>query len=213
MPLRQTSWRAESTGRASPGPVPTSFARGCHGFSPIGTAGASKNPRDRETALHVLPLLHPCVEGVELKRSEVMNTSYKQLTRSTSDRMIAGVCAGLGQYTNIDPTVIRLERGTVVLPDRPRCHRRLLDHGTHRPRGRRPPDAVVPGQSGRYARTTNKSKAEAAHVRRLCRLSAELAALPRHGDKHVFQRGLAGIDAGHRQTGFCQRLLQRTALQ
>ena len=37
-----------------------------------------------------------------------MNTDYKQLTRSTSDRMIAGVCAGLGDYLNIDPTVVRL---------------------------------------------------------------------------------------------------------
>jgi phage shock protein C len=37
-----------------------------------------------------------------------MNTNYKQLTRSTSDRMIAGVCAGLGEYLNIDPTVVRL---------------------------------------------------------------------------------------------------------
>ncbi len=37
-----------------------------------------------------------------------MNTGYKQLTRSTTDRMIAGVCGGLGKYTNIDPTVIRL---------------------------------------------------------------------------------------------------------
>jgi phage shock protein C len=37
-----------------------------------------------------------------------MSTDYKQLTRSTSDRMIAGVCAGLGEYLNIDPTVVRL---------------------------------------------------------------------------------------------------------
>lgn len=37
-----------------------------------------------------------------------MNTGYKQLTRSTSDRMIAGVCGGLGKFANIDPTVIRL---------------------------------------------------------------------------------------------------------
>ena len=37
-----------------------------------------------------------------------MNTEYKQLTRSTNNRMIAGVCAGLGEYLNIDPTVIRL---------------------------------------------------------------------------------------------------------
>lgn len=32
----------------------------------------------------------------------------KQLTRSTANRMIAGVCAGLGEYLNIDPTVVRL---------------------------------------------------------------------------------------------------------
>ena len=42
-----------------------------------------------------------------------MNTSYKQLTRSTANRMIAGVCGGLGEYANIDPTLIRL--GTVLL--------------------------------------------------------------------------------------------------
>ncbi len=33
---------------------------------------------------------------------------YKQLTRSRSNRMIAGVCAGLAEYLNLDPTVVRL---------------------------------------------------------------------------------------------------------
>jgi len=37
-----------------------------------------------------------------------MNTSYKQLTRSTTNRMIAGICAGVGEYANIDPTIVRL---------------------------------------------------------------------------------------------------------
>ena len=37
-----------------------------------------------------------------------MAETYKQLTRSTTNRMIAGVCAGLGDYLNIDPTVVRL---------------------------------------------------------------------------------------------------------
>lgn len=37
-----------------------------------------------------------------------MNTNYKQLTRNTSNRMIAGVCAGLGEYLGIDPTIVRL---------------------------------------------------------------------------------------------------------
>jgi len=37
-----------------------------------------------------------------------MNTETKQLTRSKGNRMIAGVCAGLGEYLGIDPTVVRL---------------------------------------------------------------------------------------------------------
>jgi phage shock protein C len=37
-----------------------------------------------------------------------MNNNYKSLTRSTSNRMLAGVCAGLGEYLGIDPTIIRL---------------------------------------------------------------------------------------------------------
>ena len=37
-----------------------------------------------------------------------MTETYKQLTRSTTNRMIAGVCAGLGEYFNVDPTIVRL---------------------------------------------------------------------------------------------------------
>ena len=32
----------------------------------------------------------------------------KQLTRSQNDRMLAGICAGLAKYMDMDPTVIRL---------------------------------------------------------------------------------------------------------
>lgn len=32
----------------------------------------------------------------------------KRLYRSRNDRMISGLCAGLGQYLGMDPTVIRL---------------------------------------------------------------------------------------------------------
>jgi phage shock protein PspC (stress-responsive transcriptional regulator) len=32
----------------------------------------------------------------------------KQLYRSKNDRMLGGVCAGLGEHFDIDPTVIRL---------------------------------------------------------------------------------------------------------
>lgn len=37
-----------------------------------------------------------------------MNQTYKTLTRSRNNRIIAGVCAGLGNYLGIDPTVVRL---------------------------------------------------------------------------------------------------------
>lgn len=32
----------------------------------------------------------------------------KRLLRSRTDRQIAGVCGGLGEYFNIDPTIVRL---------------------------------------------------------------------------------------------------------
>ena len=37
-----------------------------------------------------------------------MNSEYKRLYRSVDDRMIAGVCAGIGVYFDIDPTLVRL---------------------------------------------------------------------------------------------------------
>lgn len=32
----------------------------------------------------------------------------KRLVRSKSNRMISGVCGGIGEYLNVDPTIIRL---------------------------------------------------------------------------------------------------------
>lgn len=37
-----------------------------------------------------------------------MDNTYKRLTRSTTDRRIAGVCGGLAKFLNIDPTVVRI---------------------------------------------------------------------------------------------------------
>lgn len=45
--------------------------------------------------------------------SELQPTSPKKLTRSRQDRVIAGVCAGLAQYMNLDPTLVRV--GMVLL--------------------------------------------------------------------------------------------------
>ena len=37
-----------------------------------------------------------------------MEGQYKRLLRSTTDKRIAGVCGGLAEYLNIDPTVVRI---------------------------------------------------------------------------------------------------------
>lgn len=37
-----------------------------------------------------------------------MASEVKRLYRSRRDRMIAGVCGGIGEYLDIDPTIVRL---------------------------------------------------------------------------------------------------------
>ena len=37
-----------------------------------------------------------------------MSAEYKKLYRSRDDRIIGGVCGGIGDYLKIDPTAIRL---------------------------------------------------------------------------------------------------------
>ena len=37
-----------------------------------------------------------------------MSTETKRLVRSRSERMIAGVCGGMGKYLGLDATVVRL---------------------------------------------------------------------------------------------------------
>lgn len=39
---------------------------------------------------------------------EDKNMGDKKLTKSANNRMLCGVCAGIGEYLGIDPTVIRL---------------------------------------------------------------------------------------------------------
>lgn len=40
----------------------------------------------------------------------------KKLYRSEKNKMIAGVCGGIGEYFNIDPTLIRLAWAILSLP-------------------------------------------------------------------------------------------------
>lgn len=40
----------------------------------------------------------------------------KKLYRSKTDRKIAGVCGGLAEYFNIDPTIVRVIAVLLLLP-------------------------------------------------------------------------------------------------
>jgi phage shock protein C len=35
-------------------------------------------------------------------------TTYRKLYRSRVNRMVAGVCGGIAEHTNVDPTVVRV---------------------------------------------------------------------------------------------------------
>jgi phage shock protein PspC (stress-responsive transcriptional regulator) len=37
-----------------------------------------------------------------------MANDYKELRKSATNRMLCGVCGGIGEYFNIDPTIVRL---------------------------------------------------------------------------------------------------------
>ncbi|MCJ7824847.1 MAG: PspC domain-containing protein [Anaerolineales bacterium] len=37
-----------------------------------------------------------------------MTDEVRRLYRSRDERMVAGICGGLAEYTNIDPTIVRL---------------------------------------------------------------------------------------------------------
>jgi phage shock protein PspC (stress-responsive transcriptional regulator) len=40
--------------------------------------------------------------------SEPVPVAINRLTRSTTDKMISGICGGAGRYLGIDPTIVRI---------------------------------------------------------------------------------------------------------
>lgn len=46
----------------------------------------------------------------------VIVIAMKKLYRSTSNKMIGGVCAGLAEYFKIDPTIVRVVAVLLLLP-------------------------------------------------------------------------------------------------
>lgn len=45
-----------------------------------------------------------------------MSKEIKRLYRSKKNRMLAGVCGGLAEYFNVDPTIVRLIAVLLLLP-------------------------------------------------------------------------------------------------
>ncbi|GII24189.1 PspC domain-containing protein [Planosporangium mesophilum] len=37
-----------------------------------------------------------------------MTETYRKLYRSRTDRMVAGVCGGIAEYSNMDPSIVRV---------------------------------------------------------------------------------------------------------
>lgn len=37
-----------------------------------------------------------------------MSNDYKRLVRSSNNKVLCGVCGGVGEYLGLDPTVVRL---------------------------------------------------------------------------------------------------------
>jgi len=52
-------------------------------------------------------LWHGIRKGYSIKNN-IMRYFNKKLTRNKQDKMIAGVCAGLGDYFDVDPVFIRI---------------------------------------------------------------------------------------------------------
>jgi phage shock protein C len=61
----------------------------------------------KHTRPYLRNLLQP-TKKANVRRKESKYMDYKRLYRSNKDAMIAGVCGGLGEYFNLDPTVVRL---------------------------------------------------------------------------------------------------------
>jgi phage shock protein PspC (stress-responsive transcriptional regulator) len=55
----------------------------------------------------------PTAEGPQAPAGEPAQPATKRLTRSRTDRIVGGVCGGLGRYFNVDPILFRI--GAIVL--------------------------------------------------------------------------------------------------
>lgn len=71
-----------------------------------------------ETVRRVMAILGPPAEFGELRRAAAREAQQppRRFTRSSSDRVIGGVCGGLAAYWKIDPLVLRILTTVAVIP-------------------------------------------------------------------------------------------------
>ena len=62
----------------------------------------------QEEALECMTCVKDDSISHERKLKEEKNMETKRLTKSDDNRVLCGVCGGIGEYFNIDPVVIRL---------------------------------------------------------------------------------------------------------
>ena len=54
-------------------------------------------------------------QNPNVPRPQQPGPPYKPLRRPLDDRMVAGVCSGLGRYANLDPNVVRVAFAVVAV--------------------------------------------------------------------------------------------------
>jgi phage shock protein C len=56
------------------------------------------------------------VKSAYEKEAAAMREQTRRLHRSSTNRMLAGVCGGLGEYLDIDPMLLRIVTLALILP-------------------------------------------------------------------------------------------------
>jgi phage shock protein C len=67
------------------------------------------DPLELHPAVFLQLLLLFCVDHDRKRKQEKkMSNQYQKLYRSRENRMLGGVCGGVGEYFDIDPTLVRV---------------------------------------------------------------------------------------------------------
>lgn len=65
--------------------------------------------------LGVLYIVHVLTKDKREAKESAMQQETKRLKRSQKDRILAGICGGLGQYLHVDPVIVRIGLAILAL--------------------------------------------------------------------------------------------------